>query len=161
MRALALAMVPGCPDVDDIIQETSVAMWKRFGEYDPERPFAAWALGFTRMQVMAYLERQSRRNRLFSAESLEKIANHFIQTAGQQEHPTAQEPRLVALEQCLSRLNERERNMLRLRYREGFGVTELADSGHFNKGREALYKAYARLQQRLLKCIRNRLKHFS
>ena len=41
-----LVAVPNRADARDIMQECSVALWRRFSEYDPERSFVPWALGF-------------------------------------------------------------------------------------------------------------------
>ena len=75
MRTLVRSMIPGCRDVDEIIQDASVAMWKKFHEYDAHRPFGPWALTFARFQSLAYLERRKRTAARLSDESLEKIAD--------------------------------------------------------------------------------------
>ena len=42
MRCILVA-VPNRSDARDILQECSVALWRKFGNYDPERAFVAWA----------------------------------------------------------------------------------------------------------------------
>jgi RNA polymerase sigma-70 factor (ECF subfamily) len=32
-------------DIDDVVQETFVAVWKALGDYDENRPFRAWLFG--------------------------------------------------------------------------------------------------------------------
>ena len=43
---LILIYVPQQADACDVLQETAVALWNRFSDYDPGRPFVNWACGF-------------------------------------------------------------------------------------------------------------------
>ena len=56
-----LVFVPQRHDARDIVQETAVALWRNFGEFDPARPFVNWACGFARMEVRRFLRRSQRR----------------------------------------------------------------------------------------------------
>ena len=46
-------------DADDIMQETSMALWQKFADYDADRSFLPWALRFAYFQT----KRQQERNR--------------------------------------------------------------------------------------------------
>jgi RNA polymerase sigma-70 factor, ECF subfamily len=59
-----LVAVPNRADARDIMHECSVALWRRFSEYDVERPFVPWALGFVRMEVRRFLRSSRRRAQL-------------------------------------------------------------------------------------------------
>jgi DNA-directed RNA polymerase specialized sigma24 family protein len=59
-----LVVVPHRADARDILQECSVALWRRFAEYDSERPFVNWAMGFVRMEVRRFLRTAHRRAQL-------------------------------------------------------------------------------------------------
>ena len=152
MRTLVRSMIPGCRDVDEIIQDASVAMWKKFHEYEPQRPFGPWAVTFARFQSMAYLERRKRMAARLSDESLEKIADCAVSDA--RTWDGRESDRQVALDECMTKLTPKEARLLGRRYGDGLTVTEIADSGEFRGNREALYKTYARLIQRLLNCVR-------
>ena len=41
-----MALVPNVSDARDVVQETAIALWQKFDQYDPERPFVAWASRF-------------------------------------------------------------------------------------------------------------------
>ncbi len=151
MRSLVRAMVPGCREIDTIIQDASVAMWEKFCGYDRLRPFGPWALSFARMQTMAYLERRKRFAARLSPETLDEIADHAaadsIDRAGRESE------RLVALDECVAKLSSKETHLLRKRYNDGMTVSEIAEIGEFRASRDALYKTYARLVRRLLNCV--------
>ena len=152
MRTLVRSMIPGCRDVDEIIQDASVAMWRKFEEYDVDRPFGPWALAFARLQSMAYLERRKRTAARLSDEALDQIADCSMEEA--RAWDGRESDRMVALDECLAKLTPKETRMLGRRYGDGMTVSEIADSGEFRASREALYKTYARLTQRLLECVR-------
>ena len=46
-------------DADDIIQETLKALWEKFDDYDPERPFLSWANRFVYCQVQMHRLKQA------------------------------------------------------------------------------------------------------
>ena len=48
------SLLPNSEDVKDILQETYVALTRKFGEYDPAKPFLPWAYGFAYMQVLKH-----------------------------------------------------------------------------------------------------------
>ncbi|QEG22153.1 RNA polymerase sigma factor [Mariniblastus fucicola] len=152
MRTLVLAMVPGCRDVDDILQESCAAMWKKIDSYDSQRPFANWSLAFVRMQTMAWLKRQGRDRLRMSGEAMDSI----YQSVEESYEPSRDHRKVNALEDCLMLLNESEKSLLTSRYVHGESVGELAEK---TSGRTsaALYKQFARLQSRLLRCIEGKL----
>lgn len=152
LRTLVRSMIPGCRDVDEIIQDASVAMWRKFGEYDTERPFGSWALAFARLQSMAYLERRKRTAARLSDEALDQIADCAVSDARTWDGRESE--RLAALDECMAKLTPKETRLLGRRYGDGMTVSEIADSGEFRSSREALYKTYSRLVQRLLECVR-------
>ena len=40
------ALVPNVTDAEDIVQQTAIALWEKFGSYDPAQPFTPWACRF-------------------------------------------------------------------------------------------------------------------
>ena len=48
------ALLPHEEDARDALQETSVALFRKWSEYDPEKPFLAWAYGFAVLEVLKH-----------------------------------------------------------------------------------------------------------
>ena len=46
------ALLPHEEDARDVLQETSVALCRKFADYDPDRPFLAWAFRFAHLEVL-------------------------------------------------------------------------------------------------------------
>ncbi|MEO8497594.1 MAG: sigma factor [Planctomycetota bacterium] len=66
-------LVPRAADADDVIQQTATRLWAKFEEYDAERPFVAWAIGFAYHEVLSWRQRQARDRLVFSEEILSQL----------------------------------------------------------------------------------------
>jgi RNA polymerase sigma-70 factor (ECF subfamily) len=146
---LILALVPGGPDADDILQETCAVLWQKFDEFDPGTNFAAWSLRIARYQVMAYYTTRRRQKARLSDETLEAVVDRMSA------RPEREDARSAALDGCLEDLPEPDRRLIDLRYRAGASVEDLAR----RDGRtiDAAYKALHRAHERLLQCMRGKL----
>ena len=104
------ALLPHEEDARDVLQETSVALFRKFAEYDPEKPFLAWAYGFAFLEILKQRERNQRGTRHLSRDVVERLARER-----EQHEPVLQE-RLQALDHCLARLPPADQNLIRQRY---------------------------------------------
>src|SRR5260221_509607 len=68
------ALMPHEEDARDVLQETSVALYRKFADYDPSKPFLPWAYRFAELEVFKQRERNLRGTRHFSRELLERLA---------------------------------------------------------------------------------------
>ena len=41
-----LTLLPNVADAQDVLQETSIVLWRRLAEYEPGTDFTAWASGW-------------------------------------------------------------------------------------------------------------------
>src|SRR5215470_9049654 len=77
-----LALVPDIDDAHEILQETAVDLWRKFGRYDPAYPFAPWACRFAFRRVLKHREQQARRVKYLSIETLAQIAAERSEKGG-------------------------------------------------------------------------------
>src|SRR3954471_17733094 len=68
------ALLPHEEDARDVLQETSVALFRKFAEYDPARPFLAWAYRFAYLEILKQRERNHRQLRHLSRDLIERLA---------------------------------------------------------------------------------------
>jgi len=153
LRRYVISVMGGREDVDDVLQETAVALWQKFHEYKPDQPFVNWACRFAYYEVLK--QRRKRRAVLsFSDETVEALASA---RAAHDDQP-AQQQRLAhehALQGCLSHLPPADRELVSLRYAKSTTVAELArDAGLSVK---ALYRALARARRLLAECVQRKL----
>jgi len=60
IRRYIYTLLPRMADVDDVMQVTAQALWNKFSEYDPERPFKTWACRFAYFEVLKFRRNTSR-----------------------------------------------------------------------------------------------------
>lgn len=134
---------------DDVLQETSVVLFRRFAEYDDDRPFVAWALGIAKFRILGMLRDQARSRVLFDGELLERFTQSWSDLA----------PRLSdrsgALEECLERLAARARRLVRLRYFDEQTSEEIAR--RVGGTAAAVRVALQRIREQLRECVERRL----
>src|SRR5262245_29571307 len=68
------ALWPHEDDARDVRQETCVALCRKFAEYDPDKPFLAWAFRFAYIEVLKQRARRHRGARLLSRELIDHLA---------------------------------------------------------------------------------------
>lgn len=135
-------------DAHDVLQETNLVLWRKFGEFEQGSDFGAWARRCAYFQSRAYLRDKGRDRHIFDEDLLEVLA---------EESPdqTAPEERELALRDCLSRLPEKQAELIRQRYMEGSSIVELAS--RLGKKESALKMTLMRTREGLLECIESKL----
>ena len=136
-------------DVEDVFQKTSIVLWKKMSDFDPDGSFFHWACGIAFNEVRNFLTVQRRSRLHFDVELVELLADE-AQSEGE-----LSEARLSALQHCMAHLSTRQQEILRRCYTGVATVTEVADA--LGRERGALYKQLARLKERLMDCMRIRL----
>ena len=144
-----LAQVPHEDDARDVLQETSVAVCRKFAEYDPAKPFLAWAYGFAHLEVLKHRDRGRHRVRPFTREVLERLA------AERAEAEPAFQVRMHALEVCLAKLSEPDRALIRRRYHDRVPAEQAAREA--GASRRTFFRNLERIRRLLLECIRRQV----
>ncbi|MBI1247983.1 sigma-70 family RNA polymerase sigma factor [bacterium] len=146
LRRYVSALVPVASDVDDIMQETAIALIRKFEQFDPSQPFFNWACRFALYEVMQYRKRKQTRSRHFSEEVVEAIAAEY------REHQNLAEERTKALADCLLKLDEPDRRLVELRYFSEETIDSL--SHRIQEPVARLYRSLARIRYQLAACVR-------
>jgi len=149
IRRYIYTLLPRMADVDDVMQVTAQALWNKFSEYDPERPFKTWACRFAYFEVLKFRRNTSRDRLVFREDLLELIATE------QEEESSLMKNRREALGHCLQTLTRDDRNLLHQRYAAEEKIVTLAE----NQGQpvKQLYNKLDRIRARLALCIDERL----
>lgn len=137
-------------DRDDVLQETAKQAALHFDRYDPERPFANWAVGIARHKVQELRRRGKRDAVALGHQTLDLMADGFARVKDESAD------RVDALEHCMDQLQTRHRKLLGLRYTDGMSVAKIADEvgSRPNTVSVSLYKIRAALAD----CITRRLR---
>lgn len=151
LQFYVIALLPTANDASDVLQETSMVLWRKFDEFELGTNFFAWACKIARFQVMKHHERQGRSARLFDTCLLEKLAAEACDEKVVRGVP------LQALENCLGKLSEMDRSLIRRRYQPGTTVHQLA--ADVGRTANSLSKSLGRIRRALLECIDRTLAH--
>jgi RNA polymerase sigma-70 factor (ECF subfamily) len=142
-------MVNNWADADDILQEAVIVMMKKFQGFDSAEGFLKWALRVAHFEVLSHVQKRRNHLPLFSPavlEAIEEKAAREIQ---------AQDARREALQACIRKLRERDRELLRLRYEVDATTQSVAKT--VGRSVDGVYKALNRIHYQLLLCVRHTL----
>ena len=148
IRRYVLSLVSDYESTEDVIQETFIAIWRKFDEYDPERPFYPWACQFARNKVLNFYKKQSIRKRYFSDLTVELLMNTEERTSSKMaDH-------IESLSECVEKLELGDQELLNRRYADEVSIAEVAVQT--GEPVQKLYRSLERIRRVLLHCIRAR-----
>ena len=139
------ALVPHVADVEDIVQQTALALWEKFDSYDPDQPFTPWACRFALNKTKQWIERRQRWQALLEGGLAEELARR------REELRPEIETRLKHLEGCLGKLPAEQRSIVEGYYYRREGIEKLAEQS--GRTVAATYKTLQRIRQALQVCI--------
>lgn len=142
-------LVPDRHDAEDLLQETSLVICEKFGEFRIGTDFVAWACQIAWWRVRASRQKFARSKVVFDDSILESVAQTAAELAPEMS------VRHEALANCLKKLHPRDRELLITRYEPGNGVGEAAR--HTGRSMDAAYKALTRLRKLLFDCVNHQL----
>ncbi len=149
LHAFIMACVHNRNDADDIMQDVSVILWDKFETYEVNRDFGAWAMGITKIKVMEFL-RKNRRSKMVFNDSFYQSVSDYTEQANDDINE-----RIEVVKNCMLKLKDNERNLLKLRYHKNLTVKQVSQiTGRSSYG---LYKSFARLIVCLRECVRRNL----
>lgn len=143
-------LVPHKSDADDVMQEASVALWRKWPAFDRSADFRRWAFGVAYIEVLRHRRKAAKDRLWFSEATIEALAESLNSTG------ELQEARLDALPGCLEKLGDDDRKMIEIRYREGGAVRDIA--GQVAVPESTVYKRLIRIRASLRDCVNRTLR---
>ena len=143
------SLVPREADARDILQETSLALYRKFAEYDATRAFLPWAYRFAYLQVQKHREKSARSPLLFSEDVMDLLASERTHI-----EPRLDE-RLRMLDACLQKLTAQDQALVTSRYAMRQSAEEIMS--RFSLSRRTLFRNLELLRQRLHECVSRQL----
>lgn len=149
VRAFVASLLPSWEGVDEVLQEASVVMWRKFDQFDRDREgssFLNWAFMIARYEALMYRRKKATDRLVFSEDVFELLAaeaNEIIE---------AQPLRREALAKCMLKLKPSQQELVHVVYTDGISIKDAA--AKVGRTPTGLYKALARIRQMLQRCIR-------
>jgi RNA polymerase sigma-70 factor (ECF subfamily) len=140
------SLVRDLDDADDLYQQTTLILWKKFDEYDRGRSFFAWACGIARLETANFVRSRARR-RLYFSDDLSLLLIEVQAEVSDREL----EDRRDALARCVEKLRQRDRDLLAECYGDEAGVRAAAD--RHSRSAPSVYNSLRRIRRALFECV--------
>ncbi len=150
LRAFLWSMLPTWDGVDEVLQNASLVMWRKFDQYDPDTLFVKWATVVCRFEALKYRRTKARDRHVFSDDLLDVLAH---ESAEEDEELFLREK--VALRDCMDGFGDNQRELLMSAYAKGAKIKEVAEAA--GKTPTSVYKMLNRLRNKLHQCIEAKL----
>ena len=150
LYAFIFALTSNAADTEDIVQEASVIMWRKFDRFKPGTNFRAWAKQIARNLIMDHRKRK-RRQKVTGLDDSTVELLAFRHEAIQNEI----EDRLDALKRCVGKLSFRDRSLVDQAYKRGEPVKNIARETEVSVQR--IYRRLGTIQGTLLRCVKRTL----
>ena len=145
LSVYVMMLVANQSDAEDILQQAKMVMWRSFDQFREGTNFGAWSRKVALNQIMTFRKRQKRDLLYLSNELLEMIAADLEQN----DAPLAKQQKM--LEQCIEKLRDAHRAVLRLRYHNNNSIESIADKTQRTPG--AVYRLLSRIRSNLHQCV--------
>jgi len=149
IRAYVRRLVPTRADADDVMQDVSVVLWKKFAEFRPGGNFRAWAFGVARFEALAWRRDKARDRLVLDDEVVARLAEETVEM-----EPFLSRQR-EALEICIKKVQPGQRDLLMRAYQSDTRIHDLAKSS--GRSVPGFYQWLHRVRRMLLDCIRRHL----
>ena len=146
LKAFLRSNVHRQSDADDLLQEISLVVWRRFEHYDPQRPFRPWLFGVARNVLREYMRKRDGRVLMFD-ETIHAEMERVVCDDRSEDRE--------AMRLCIAKLDELSQQLLRWRYDDNLPLEELTD--RTGKSVKAVSKTLGRIRVLLGECIRRQV----
>lgn len=135
---------------EDLLQEVAITAVAKFDTYDRDRSFDAWVLGIARLKIMRYFRTAGRDRIVLSEETVTLLQSEY------EELSETREARAQHLGDCIEKLPDKARSLLKRRYFRDMAVKDIAT----DEGRppNAIGKQLFKIRRKLEDCITRRIK---
>ena len=143
-------LVPNRADAEELFQEASLTAWRIRDRFDPLREASPWLCGIARNLVAAHYRKQKSLALTLDPDVLERLGQQ------QMEEDAVLGERARALNQCLEKLPDRQRDLVRQYYHSDQTVQSFSRAR--GRSAEAVYKMIQRVRMTLFECVNQTLK---
>ncbi|MBT5017742.1 sigma-70 family RNA polymerase sigma factor [Planctomicrobium sp.] len=144
-----LSQVGKVQAAEEILQETNLVIWSKSSSFEMGSSFIAWVRQIAVYEVLKWKQKRSREKLTFSGEFMNTIAERFSET------PEQIELRQLALENCLKKLTDQDRELIEKRYQPGMNGKSVASD--LGRPPNSVYQSLGRIRKVLQDCVERSL----
>ncbi|MEW4526141.1 sigma-70 family RNA polymerase sigma factor [Maioricimonas sp. JC845] len=144
-----LSQVPSVEQAEEILQNANVVILAKHSQFEAGTNFFAWAAKIATYEVLKFRQKRHRDRLRFSDEFVQAIAKDAS------ERSEIHEDRRRALELCLKKLRNSDRELIEQRYAPGVSGKELAEQ--LGRPANSVYQSLGRIRRTLAECVKRTL----
>ena len=151
-RRLSAYLLGATGDVhaaEDLLQTVARILWEKLADYDPTRPFGAWATGIAQLEVLKWRQQAARSREVLSEDSMRLLAETAVR------HGDEVNQRYYFLADCLKALGDSARGVLEMKYAQGWRIGDIAQ--RLRKSTPAVEMLLVRSRRTLRDCIQRKI----
>ncbi len=141
-------LLPSSADADDVMQETSIVLWRKWGDFEKGSDFCRWACVVARLETLRYIRRGKTHGVPLSDKAIEIVAEI---TEKNWSELAKEDHRRNVLTECIEKLGEPEKEAIKARYFNGTAPKTLADD--WGKPLQTVYSILTRARTQLADCV--------
>lgn len=149
LRAFVRSCCPRAQEVDEVLQDVSIAAWRKFSTLDDHDAFGPWACLIARYELLMARRRFARDRLVLSEDIVKLLADEAV------DELPLRDRQLEALDECIQRLPRERCELALAAYARDTSIRELASQLGRTEG--SLYQLLARIRTELLRCIERTL----
>jgi RNA polymerase sigma-70 factor, ECF subfamily len=143
--AYIFTLLPNWSDAEDVFQQTSLVLWRKFDDFEPDSNFRAWACRVALFEVRNFQRVASRDRLRFSDALLEQLAEQRVVSL-----EDANRKREFLLD-CIGKLSDDQRALLLHTYDDEKTIRQLA--GELHRAPQTLYNRLNLIRRALFDCV--------
>jgi len=136
-------------DAEDVFQQTSIVLWKKFGDFDQDRVFFPWASKIAFRCVLNFRRSAKRRHMVLDDELVKLIADKQTQQFGRNQF------RHELLRECLTQLGRPDAELIHDVYQDRTPVAEIAK--RIERAPQTIYNRLNLIRKQLMECVNRKM----
>ena len=144
------ALLRNFADSEDVYQQTTLVLWKKFDTFERSTSFFSWACRVAQFEVRNFI-RRSKRDHLYLSEPVWRV----LASAQEAKLSGDREERIEALEHCVEGLPPADRQLLDDCYGTSRSLVEVAKQ--LERSPQSIYDALSRIRVALAACVKRAL----
>jgi RNA polymerase sigma-70 factor (ECF subfamily) len=141
------ALVGNAEDADDLFQQTILVLWRKFADFERGSDFSRWAWTTAKFEVRNF-QRVSRRSHVIFSD---RLVDQLMSEAGVEEDTSDDPEREHALQHCVEKLPEADRELLDLCYKDRNKIKDIAT--RLGRSSQSVCNSLGRIRTTLFNCI--------
>lgn len=146
IHSYVLTLLHNWADADDVMQATSIVLWRKFDQYQPGTDFVAWACRIAKFEVNNF-RRVKGRDRLFFDDSLLESLAAVRLSMGEQLQTERE-----LIDDCVAKLKPDDRELIHRCYSQK-PITAKDVASELGRPTNTVYKALIRIRRTLYECV--------